>query len=127
VLGESSSVAPRDGLPVTTEGGVSTDWTTFTDYFRRVEEQGTAINLISHMAFEQIRRIAVGYSTEPATPSQLDRMRQLAERSMREGAWGMVLRFESGVPAGAGDRRPHSHLPLQDSRAAELVEDAALS
>jgi len=99
VLGESSSVAPRDGLPVTTEGGVSTDWTTFTDYFRRVEEQGTAINLISHMAFEQIRRIAVGYSTEPATPSQLDRMRQLAERSMREGAWGMVLRFESGGPA----------------------------
>jgi len=98
VIGESSSVAPRDGIKPTGEGAARTDWVTFTDYFDRVAKGGIAMNVISHAAFEQIRRIAVGYSPEPATPAQLDRMRELMARSMREGAWGMVLRFESGGP-----------------------------
>jgi dihydroorotase/N-acyl-D-amino-acid deacylase len=99
VLGESSTVAPRDDLPVTTDDGVTTDWTTFTGYFDRLKKQGTSMNVVSHASFEQIRRIAVGYSPKPATPAQLERMKMLMARSMAEGAWGMVLRFESGGPA----------------------------
>lgn len=98
LLGESTSVAPRDGLPVSEDEGIKTDWTTFTGYFDKVKEKGTSINLISHASFEQIRRIAVGYSPNAATPAQLERMKELMARSMREGAWGMVLRFESGGP-----------------------------
>jgi len=99
VLGESTSAAPRDGLPVSTEDGIHTDWTTFTGYFSRLKDRGISMNVISHAAFEQIRRISVGYSPKPATPEQLEKMKALMARSMQEGAWGMVLRFESGGPA----------------------------
>ena len=33
-----------------------------------------------------------------ATPAELERMKGLVARSMREGAWGLVTRFESGGP-----------------------------
>jgi N-acyl-D-amino-acid deacylase len=98
VLGESQSVAPRDGFPDETEGGVTTDWTTFTGYFDRLKEKGVSMNVISHASFEQTRRVVMGYSTEPASPAELEKMKALMTRSMKEGAWGMVLRFESGGP-----------------------------
>jgi N-acyl-D-amino-acid deacylase len=98
VLGESASVAPRDGL--TGEGpvdGVTQDWTTFTEYFRRVERH-VSMNVISHVSAAQVRRVVMGYDNRPASPAELDRMRQLVARSMEEGAWGLVTRFESGGP-----------------------------
>lgn len=99
VLGESSSVAPRDGL--TGEGpaeGVKPDWTTFTGYFARAERQGIAMNVISHVSAEQVRRVVMGYESRAATPAEIERMKTLVARSMQEGAWGLVTRFESGGP-----------------------------
>jgi N-acyl-D-aspartate/D-glutamate deacylase len=98
VLGESTSVAPRDGLPIRNDGGIADDWRTFTEYWAKLREKGISMNVISHAAFEQIRLIAVGYSEAPASFAQLERMKELMARSMQEGAWGMVLRFESGGP-----------------------------
>ena len=55
------------------------------------------MNLISHVSAQQTRIAVVGYDTKPpATPDQLKRMQQLVARSMEEGAWGLVTRFESG-------------------------------
>ena len=98
VMGESTSVAPRDGLKDGGDG-VRPDWTTFTGYFERLEKQGTSINVIAHVASEQVRRVVKGYDASPATPQELARMRELVARSMEEGAWGLVTRFESGGPA----------------------------
>src|SRR5229473_1850825 len=39
VIGESTSVAPRDGLQVESGDGVQQDWTTFTQYFEKIERQ----------------------------------------------------------------------------------------
>jgi dihydroorotase/N-acyl-D-amino-acid deacylase len=107
IMGESTSVAPRDGLEdegandggVTGPGAVSQDWTTFTGYFQRAERQGISINVISHLSSEQVRRVVMGYQPRAATPAELDRMKALVARSMAEGAWGLVTRFESGGPA----------------------------
>ncbi len=99
IMGESTSVAPRDGLPESSNDGVRPDWTTFTGYFERLERQGISINVISHVASEQVRRVVKGYDASPATPQELARMRELVARSMQEGAWGLVTRFESGGPA----------------------------
>jgi N-acyl-D-amino-acid deacylase len=99
VLGEASTVAPRDGL--TAEGssdGVTQDWTTFTDYFARLRRQGVSMNVISHVGADQVRRVVMGYESRAATPAELDRMKQLVARSMEEGAWGLVTRYESGGP-----------------------------
>src|SRR5207249_5210841 len=55
-------------------------------------------HLISHVSSEQVRRVVMGYDARPATPAELDRMKKLVARSMEEGAWGLVTRFESGGP-----------------------------
>lgn len=107
VMGETTSVAPRDGLPdedandggVTAPGAVKQNWTTFTDYFTRAEAQGISTNVISHVSSEQVRRVVLNYDPRSATPAELDRMKALVARSMQEGAWGLVTRFESGGPA----------------------------
>jgi N-acyl-D-amino-acid deacylase len=100
VLGESTSVAPRDGLqePANERGAVRQDWTTFTGYFDRLERQGVSMNVISHVAAEQVRRVVMGYDSREATPAEIERMKALVARSMQEGAWGLVTRFESGGP-----------------------------
>ena len=91
VLGEGSSVAPQDGIP-------GAEWTTFTEYFDVLERQGTSMNVISHVATGQVRRVVMGYDARPATAEELERMKELVARSMEEGAWGLVGRFESGGP-----------------------------
>jgi N-acyl-D-amino-acid deacylase len=98
VLGESTSVAPRDGLTENPGDGVPQDWTTFTEYFARLERQGISMNVISHVSAEQVRRVVMGYQARAATAAELERMKQLVARSMSEGAWGLVTRFESGGP-----------------------------
>jgi N-acyl-D-amino-acid deacylase len=98
VLGEGSSVAPRDGLPAESFDGVTQDWTTFTEYFARLKRQGISMNVISHVSAEQVRRVVMGYESRPAAPAELERMKQLVARSMEEGAWGLVTRYESGGP-----------------------------
>ena len=98
VLGESTTVAPRDGLTDGPGDDVRQDWTTFTEYFARLERQGISMNVISHVSAEQVRRVAMGYESRAAMPAELDRMKGLVARSMQEGAWGLVTRFESGGP-----------------------------
>jgi N-acyl-D-amino-acid deacylase len=98
ITGESTSAAPRDGLNDGSRDGPAADWTTFTDYFARLEKQGISINTIAHVASEQVRRVVLGYETRPATAEERQRMMDLVARSMEEGAWGLVTRFESGGP-----------------------------
>jgi dihydroorotase/N-acyl-D-amino-acid deacylase len=93
VIGESTTVAPRDGLPE-----ANGTWTDFTGYWRALAQKGISINVISEVSFQQIRLVVMGFARGPATPAQLERMKQLTARSMREGAWGLVTRFESGGP-----------------------------
>jgi N-acyl-D-amino-acid deacylase len=93
VIGESTTVAPRDGLPE-----AKGTWTDFTGYWRALQQKGISMNVISEVSFQQIRLVVTGYAPGPATAAQLERMKQLAARSMREGAWGLVTRFESGGP-----------------------------
>ena len=98
VLGESTSVAPRDGLPAETSDAVTQDWTTFTEYFKRLERERVSMNVISHVSATQVRRVVMGYESRAATLAEVDRMKKLVARSMEEGAWGLVTRYESGGP-----------------------------
>jgi len=98
VIGESQTVAPRDGMKPETEDGVVIDWTNFTGYFAKVKEKGISLNLLSFVSPNQIRLAAMGHATGPASPAQMAQMEKLMARSMEEGAWGLVTRFESGGP-----------------------------
>jgi N-acyl-D-amino-acid deacylase len=98
VIGESTSVAPRDGLPE-----AQGTWTDFTGYWGALQKKGISMNLISEVSFQQIRLVVMGYAPGPASAAQLERMKQLTARSMQEGAWGLVTRFESGGPEYPGE------------------------
>jgi N-acyl-D-aspartate/D-glutamate deacylase len=98
VTGESTSAAPRDHLQEQGQDGLTPDWRTYTEYFARLEKQGISINTIAHVASEQVRRVVMGYDSKPSTPAQRKQMTDLVARSMEEGAWGLVTRFESGGP-----------------------------
>ena len=93
VIGESTTVAPRDGLPE-----AKGSWSNFTGYWDALKVKGISMNVISEVSYQQIRLVVKGYTRGAATPSELERMKQLARRSMQEGAWGLVTRFESGGP-----------------------------
>ena len=94
VIGESTSVAPRDGLPEAKD-----TWSDFTGYWSALARKGISMNVISEVSYNQVRLVVMGYSAGPASPAELERMKELTLRSMREGAWGLVTRFESGGPA----------------------------
>lgn len=98
VTGESTSAAPRDHLEETGADGPTPDWTTFREYFARLERQGISMNTIAHIASEQVRRVVMGYDRAESTPAQRRDMMRFVARSMEEGAWGLVTRFESGGP-----------------------------
>ncbi|HEU4935336.1 MAG TPA: D-aminoacylase [Vicinamibacterales bacterium] len=93
VIGESTTVAPRDGLPE-----AKGSWTNFTGYWNALKVQGISMNVISEVSYQQIRLVVKEYNRGAANPAELERMKQLARRSMQEGAWGLVTRFESGGP-----------------------------
>ena len=93
VIGESTTVAPRDGLPE-----AKGSWTNFTGYWDALKVRGISMNVISEVSYQQIRLVVKGYNRGAANPAELERMKQLARRSMQEGAWGLVTRFESGGP-----------------------------
>src|SRR3954454_22746204 len=63
VIGESTSVAPRDGLP-----DANSSWTNFTGYWNAVKIQGISINVISEVSYQQIRLVVKGYDAGPAIP-----------------------------------------------------------
>src|SRR6476659_6527876 len=83
VIGESTSVAPRDGLPE-----AKNSWTDFSGYWNALKVKGISLNVISEVSFQQIRLVVRGYNPGPASAAELDQMKELARRSMHEGAWG---------------------------------------
>ena len=92
VIGEGESAAPAN------DPAEGRSWETFTDYFSELMREGISMNLISHVSYNQIRRAVMGYKEGPASPAELEEMRQVTARSMEEGAWGMTSEFPSGGP-----------------------------
>ena len=60
VIGESTSVAPRDGLPEAKD-----TWTSFDGYWQALRQKGISMNVISEVSFQQLRLVAVGYNPGP--------------------------------------------------------------
>lgn len=56
--------------------GVS--WSRLSEYLRHVERRGASQNVASFIGAGTLRAGAVGYGDRPATPAELDRMRQVA-------------------------------------------------
>lgn len=59
------------------------------DYFAKIDAAGAGTNVIHLLPQGSLRREVLGEAQRKATPEELARMKELTERAMREGAWGM--------------------------------------
>jgi N-acyl-D-aspartate/D-glutamate deacylase len=94
LLGESGSAAPIL-LPADDQGrvhedlGVTADWSTFAEYFGRLERQGISVNVMSTVGSGRLREAVVGNTDRAATVQELERMKELVRAAMEDGAAGL--------------------------------------
>ena len=92
VLGESSSPGPFQGKltsPKLTIKGMPTQWTTLGGYFDAVEKAGVSTNVVSYVGLGTIWRCVMGDSHARPTKEQFERMKDLVEEAMKNGACGL--------------------------------------
>ncbi len=95
ITGEGGSIAPvndrmiADAKAAYEHFGVTHDWHTLDEYFRRLERTPAAINLGTFVGSGGIRDDVIGKEDRPATAAELDQMRQLVAQAMEDGALGL--------------------------------------
>jgi N-acyl-D-amino-acid deacylase len=96
VSGEGSSIAPvndrliQEAAPNARHFGVVQDWRTLADYFRRLDERShTTINMATFVGAGGLRNYVIGKDDRPATPTELEQMKQLVAQAMQQGALGL--------------------------------------
>ena len=101
MMDQSGAVLPRNGLAenklrmgVTTaiggEGGTPVPVDSIDGYFRRLEEQGISINFGTYFSETQARVPVMGNAARAPTQTELDEMRAIMARAMRQGVFGMT-------------------------------------
>ncbi len=95
VTGEGGSAAPLNSAMIDADRAgydhlhITPDWTTFREYFHRLEQHGMGINLASYVGATSVRRMVLGDADVQPAPDQLARMRALVAEAMRDGAVGV--------------------------------------
>jgi N-acyl-D-amino-acid deacylase len=77
------------------------DWRSVGEYLDRLD-RGIAVNAAYLIPQGTVRALAVGWEDRPATPEELDRMRQLVAEGLEQGAVGLSsgLTYTPGMYAG---------------------------
>ncbi|MFF4748790.1 N-acyl-D-amino-acid deacylase family protein [Streptomyces sp. NPDC002514] len=77
------------------------DWRSVGEYLDRLD-RGIAVNAAYLIPQGTVRALAVGWADRPATPAELDRMRQLVAEGLEQGAVGLSsgLTYTPGMYAG---------------------------
>jgi len=74
-------------------------WANFAELFKKIETDGTAINLASLVGHGTIRSAVMGLEDREPTSKELENMSKLLSESMKDGAFGMStgLTYPPGV------------------------------
>ncbi|MGE5323654.1 MAG: N-acyl-D-amino-acid deacylase family protein [Actinomycetota bacterium] len=95
ITGEGGSVAPQNektikaAMPSLEPYHLKIDWTDLAGYFRRLERQGTPINLGTYVGAAQVREAVLGDDDRAPTPQELEQMKALVRQAMQQGALGV--------------------------------------
>jgi dihydroorotase/N-acyl-D-amino-acid deacylase len=95
ITGEGGSIAPQNEKtlgplkPVLDRYKLTVDWTTLDGYFRRLEKQGTPLNLGTYVGSAQVREAVIGDDDRAPTAQELEQMKSLVEQAMKDGALGI--------------------------------------
>jgi dihydroorotase/N-acyl-D-amino-acid deacylase len=100
ITGEGSSIAPindrmkKENEEVAKKYGVTVDWSTLDEYFKHFERTKPAINLGTFVGAGGVRNYVMGTVNRPASPAELEQMRQLVAQAMEDGAMGISTALE---------------------------------
>jgi N-acyl-D-aspartate/D-glutamate deacylase len=92
VLGEGTSAGPYKGElrpKKMTVAGKEVSWTTLGGYFDVLEKAGTSVNVASYVGLDNLWQGALGNSYDRPTAAQRDKMKELLEEAMHDGAFGL--------------------------------------
>jgi N-acyl-D-amino-acid deacylase len=95
VTGEGGSAAPLTQAMIRADQAsydhlkIKPDWTTFREYFARIEKQGMGINLASYVGETSVRRVVLGDADVQPTAEQLRTMQGLVHQAMLDGTVGL--------------------------------------
>jgi len=95
ITGEGGSIAPQNEKtlaplkPLLEHYKLNIDWTTLDGYFRRLQKQGTPLNIGTYVGAAQVREAVIGDDDRAPTPSELSQMKALVEQAMKDGAFGI--------------------------------------
>src|SRR5438270_5292736 len=87
VTGEGGSIAPLSDAVVAEDRlgyehlGITPDWRSLDEYFRRLERQKMGINLATFVGATQVRRLVVGEENRAPSPAELERMKGLVREA----------------------------------------------
>jgi N-acyl-D-amino-acid deacylase len=70
------------------------EWATLSDYLTFLERHGVSQNVASYLGATTVREYVLGLGNVKPTPAQLEQMRRLVEREMRDGALGIASALE---------------------------------
>jgi N-acyl-D-amino-acid deacylase len=79
----------RDGVTTIVTGNCGYGVRDVGDYFARLKEKGTAINVATLIGHNTILRAVKGDKAGDLTPEQMQQAKQIIEKAMRDGAVGM--------------------------------------
>ena len=100
ITGEGSSIAPvndrmkKENEEVAKKYGVTVDWSTLDDYFEHFARTKSTINLGTFVGAGGVRNYVMGTVNRPASPAELEQMRQLVAQAMQDGAMGISTALE---------------------------------
>ena len=95
ITGEGGSIAPQNEKtlaplkPFLEQFHFTVDWTTLDGYFKRLEKQGTPLNIGTYVGSAQVREAIIGDDDRAPTPAELTEMESMVEQAMKDGAFGV--------------------------------------
>lgn len=95
ITGEGGSIAPQDEKtisqiqPALDQYHLKVDWRSLSDYFAKLEESGTPINIGTYVGAAQVREAVIGDADRAPTADELEKMRSLVAEAMQQGAFGV--------------------------------------
>lgn len=104
ITGEGESIAPISERLIKEQDdfnrrfNLKIDWRTLDEYFRRLTQQGSGVNLGTFVGATQVREYVIGFDNRPPTPDELQQMKQLVAEAMKDGALGLSTSLQY-VPA----------------------------
>jgi len=119
ITGEGESIAPINDRQIKEQEdflkrfNLTIDWRTLDEYFKRLEKQGTGLNLGTFVGATQVREYVIGYDDRSPTPQQLEQMKQLVASAMRDGALGLSTSLQ--------------YIPARFAKTDEIVELAKVA